>query len=352
MTMNHKNLFRLSMRFFVPLLLVGPIIIAGCGGPGADDAARIAPPRAEATEGPVRATAELSPASPRLSDRPVLTVTVDHKPDSSVELLPIGDELGDFRVVEISESLPSVEKGDDRIAYKIVLEPMKTGDLEIWPVELAFTNFAKGADSRRQTLAVGPLRVKVDSLVTAKSPKLAEVRPSVGPIELPFSYIVWFAATAGTVVIILIGVGFWKSYQARQKIKAQRPLTPRELAARELRELASSHLAERDVKLFYVGLTGVVRRFIERTTGIRAPEQTTEEFLREVSQRQTFESNENRRLKNFLEAADMVKFAAYRPLEGDVDSSIKKAKVFVGLGDEPDAIEETNETQAKEADRC
>ena len=36
--------------------------------------------------------------------------------------------------------------------------------------------------------------------------------------------------------------------------------------------------------LYYMELTAVVRRYIERTTGVRAPEQTTEEFLHEVGE--------------------------------------------------------------------
>jgi len=47
-------------------------------------------------------------------------------------------------------------------------------------------------------------------------------------------------------------------------------------------KLAASGLMETDVKVYFVELTAIVRRYIERTTGIRAPEQTTEEFLCEI----------------------------------------------------------------------
>ena len=82
---------------------------------------------------------------------------------------------------------------------------------------------------------------------------------------------------------------------------------------------------------FYVELTAVVRRYIERTTGIRAPEQTTEEFLREISQANTFNRDTNERLRNFLESADLVKFAAFRPRHEDVEESFSRAKIFIGL---------------------
>ena len=49
----------------------------------------------------------------------------------------------------------------------------------------------------------------------------------------------------------------------------------RRVGAEELHQLSHSGLADSDVKRFYVELTAIVRRYIERTTGIRAPEQTT-----------------------------------------------------------------------------
>ena len=74
-----------------------------------------------------------------------------------------------------------------------------------------------------------------------------------------------------------------------------------------------------------------VAEAIERTTGIRAPEQTTEEFLREISQANTFNRDTNERLRNFLESADLVKFAAFRPRQDDVEESFSRAKIFIGL---------------------
>jgi hypothetical protein len=36
-------------------------------------------------------------------------------------------------------------------------------------------------------------------------------------------------------------------------------------------------------------------------------------------------------LKDFLESADLVKFAAHQPMFSDVEESFRRAKVFVGL---------------------
>ena len=92
-----------------------------------------------------------------------------------------------------------------------------------------------------------------------------------------------------------------------------------------------------DVKLFYVELTAIVRRYIERTTGVHAPEQTTQEFLQEISRRKDFPAEQSRRLRSFLEAADLVKFAAYQPRDEDVEESFRRASAFVGGADREEA---------------
>ena len=77
-------------------------------------------------------------------------------------------------------------------------------------------------------------------------------------------------------------------------------------------------------------MSGIVRRFIENASGVRAPEQTTEEFLREISgTAELFDDLAQQRLKRFLESADLVKFAAFQPAENDVADAYRRAERFV-----------------------
>jgi hypothetical protein len=111
----------------------------------------------------------------------------------------------------------------------------------------------------------------------------------------------------------------------------EQKLTPQEIAFLEFKKLLESGWIDIDIKLFYTELTGIVRRFIEGTTGIRAPEQTTEEFLWEIKDSQDFAQEDRTKLKAFLESADLVKFAAFKPGKAEIEESFQRAKVFVGL---------------------
>ena len=105
--------------------------------------------------------------------------------------------------------------------------------------------------------------------------------------------------------------------------------SPREIAVAALRELEQSNLASANVKEYYVELTGIVRRYLEQTSGVRAPEQTTEEFLRDIAGHEAFRGEKRERLQRFLVSADLVKFAGHRPSEDDVQEALHRARRFI-----------------------
>ena len=115
--------------------------------------------------------------------------------------------------------------------------------------------------------------------------------------------------------------------------------TPEEIAQAALAQLLAENLPARGlVKEFYLRLTGIVRQYVEDTTGIRAPEQTTEEFLRDMRSRAAFPPERSVRLAEFLEAADLVKYAGQQPEEGQIDQAIARAHEFVNLKPSPAAV--------------
>src|SRR5207237_10513289 len=109
-----------------------------------------------------------------------------------------------------------------------------------------------------------------------------------------------------------------------------RRLSPEKIAHAALAALLQEDLPGRGlIKEFYLRLTGIVRQYIEDTTGLRAPEQTTEEFLRDMSSRAAFPPDRSVRLAEFLEAADMVKYAGQQPPEDQLKEAISRSLQFV-----------------------
>ena len=147
------------------------------------------------------------------------------------------------------------------------------------------------------------------------------VRPTFATIGL---YIL-----VGLSAIALIALIVWLIRKTHEQIQI-RKMSPKERAMRELSRLLSKHLVEKHkVKDFYLELTMIVRRYIERSYGVRAPEQTTQEFLEAISSNPLFKVETVSKLKEFLESADLVKFAGYEPDVGGVDRSVDTAKDYI-----------------------
>jgi len=140
----------------------------------------------------------------------------------------------------------------------------------------------------------------------------------VGMISL--AVLVLMAVLAGLVV----GV----KYLAR-RVREHR-MSPIERAWVELDRLLRKGLPGRGrYKDFYVELTMVVRRYVQRKYGIQAPHLTTEEFFAELakSDNQTIRQLDN--LQMFLESADMVKFAGVEATPEMADSATDAARDYL-----------------------
>ncbi|OHB79840.1 MAG: hypothetical protein A2W31_18615 [Planctomycetes bacterium RBG_16_64_10] len=218
-----------------------------------------------------------------------------------VERPPFGDAVGEFVIRNFREPLPEADEGRAILRQIYTLEPTRTGKLPIDPITIRFWDHRPKGDGKEHTVETESLSVEVTSVVESAAPSLGDLQPAAGPVAVPApaSAAVWWLLGAA-VVLVVGGLAVWR----RRRELLQERLTPRDLAYREMQQLVADRLVDRDVKLFYVCLTGIVRRYIEESTGVRAPEQTTEEFLHEIGAGQIFAQQERRRPKDFLEAAD------------------------------------------------
>jgi hypothetical protein len=346
------------------------IFLAGCGTPSSTTKRETTnvPSKSSVELGPVKLTAEIEPAVARLSDNPTLTVSIEFEEGVEIDKPLFGDALGDFKILDIQEPLPKTREGREIVRQILTLEPYAAGRFTLDPIEATFRDKRPAGDGQTQSLATKPLAVEIVSAYAKEKPSLGDLREPSAPVALPWRVPIWaWAICFIALVLAVVGIILYRQ-ERKEKALLAHVLSPEEMARLELKKLAASGVMETDVKAFYVELTAIVRRFIERTTGIRAPEQTTEEFLREISKisprplgegpgvRAIVGTNFNSRthsntpispsaLKEFLESADLVKFAAHRPRREDIEESLRRAEIFLGI-DSRAAETETKEVLA------
>ena len=135
-----------------------------------------------------------------------------------------------------------------------------------------------------------------------------------------------FAALAGLAALVAILFGLTR---LSRRVREYR-MSPVERAIAELQRLLGRNLPSRGLfKEFYIELTMVVRRYIERTHSIRAPEQTTQEFLSAAASHPTFTPEVLAQLRTFLESADLVKFAGQEANTLMTDDATAKARAYI-----------------------
>jgi hypothetical protein len=319
----------------VTVTLTALLLLAGCSSSGnKDDASDISTNAIEgsAEKGPVKLHVRVSPREPRLSDLVEMDVTVEAQPEVDIKPPAFGQAVGDFLIRDYSERpAPAGTQNVRRFHYQ--LEPVHAGKHLIRSVSIEFVDKRPSSENRGEAVLIEtePIEVNVTSELGDETPSLTNLEPMLPPQPLPRSpWTGWLGVCV--LVVVLIGVWLGMRCKRRKREILPRRQTPEEIAHAALAALLSENLPARGLlKEFYLRLTGIVRQYIEDTTGIRAPEQTTEEFLRDMHSREAFPADRSVRLAEFLEAADMVKYAGQQPGSGQIDEAILRAREFVAM---------------------
>ena len=278
------------------------------------------------------AAADLIPESPRLGEDAELKITVT-LPAGAEAVPPLfGESYGAMKAAAVKADPPSVSEGKLVSVFHVTLRPEESGDLFLPPIPI----HCRAADGSPIPLLIPAGSATVTSQFDPENASLDEL----GDPAPPISRFPWLWLAAGILFGLAAALLLFTLLLRRRRKMLPQELSPRQRALRRLAVLKNSGLAGRDLAEYYVHLTGIVRLFIEELTGIRAPEQTTEEFLHHIKtdSRGHFLPEAQKELASFLEAADLVKFAKFRPASEDVEQGYRHAERFVSTYQPPEEL--------------
>jgi len=287
--------------------------------------------------GPALVTLKIDKKEISIAERINLTISVDIEEDYEVELPAFGDKLEQFGIVDYRNTQPELTDNNRKlISRSFVLEPFLSGDYIISPMKVLFVKKDK-KETDKHYVETPEVLIKVKSLLPddAKGLKLNEIIP---PLPYPRSYTVWILTGAGILLSVLIAGGiFYNKQRLTGREASEIRLKAHEIAYNELKALVDEDLIEKgDIKQFYLRLSAIVRRYIENRFGLKAPEQTTEEFLLGLENAQDFPAKYKPLLKDFLKHCDLVKFARFQPGNEDIQKSFDSCKAFIHGTEEQD----------------
>jgi hypothetical protein len=265
-----------------------------------------------------------------IAERLNLKITVVVDEDYEVKLPGFGEKLEQFGIVDYRGTQPRLtEDNRKEISRSYVLEPFLSGEYIIPSMQVTFW---KGGveETGAHRIETPEVTVAVRSVLPEdmQEAKLNEINP---PVSFPRSYALWIWLGVGLAVItaIVVIVIIVQRRKKGEEVRIQR-VPAHELAYEALRRLVSEDLVkEGEIKVFYQRLSGIVRHYIENRFGLRAPEQTTEEFLTGLEAAQEFPDRYKPLLKTFLTHCDLVKFAEYQPQAKDIQKTFDSCKAFI-----------------------
>jgi hypothetical protein len=245
--------------------------------------------------------------------------------DWSVSFPDIPDTLGGFTVTGRGTEERRLDRDRTLASTRTyTLEPFLPGEYTIPRLEAAF---GERGGAYPFSLVSEEITVQVVSVLP---PQLGEqdIGEIAGPLGLPGRPAAWLGLAAAVLVFGSAAVLVLRRRRGRGA-GAGKPRPPWEQAMEELDALLARNLAgqERYDEL-YTALSDLTRRYIERRFGVRAPEQTTEEFLARVRDTGTL-AGYRPLLQDFLSHCDLVKFARYRPGEEEVQETVDACRRFL-----------------------
>lgn len=143
----------------------------------------------------------------------------------------------------------------------------------------------------------------------------SDIRDIKPPIEIPTGWEwLWWSLAALAIVVIAVIVWFWWRKGRAQVVFV--PPVPAHVRAKQKLDEALALIKQ--PKPFVIAVSDTARAYLEERFDFRAPERTTEEFLRELSGTNLLAKEQKESLGNFLESCDLVKFAKYEPQETEL----------------------------------
>ena len=281
--------------------------------------------------GPVTAVVRLEPETPVIGD--AMTLEIEVLAEEGVEVLmpEFGEALERFSIIDFVPREGLEPDGRTRFSQRYTLQSPRSGEHTLPAILIEFVDRRPGHDPAPEgldayELLTDPIGFDVASVVQGGgdlelSPPMGALPARDGVVPSPW---LW----AGGLLLILLAVaacGAWLRLRSRA---AER--SAYELARSELDALLAGPRPSGDrIDDFFVGLSGIMRRYLERRFQLRSPELTTERFLEVVSDSPDLSEAHQVLLRDFLSQSDLVKFAHVIPDAKAISHAVDAVSSFI-----------------------
>lgn len=221
------------------------------------------------------------------------------------------DSLKNIDVISISDPLAEENKTGKTIKYLCVLSRFDSAEVTIPPIKIEYRT---KTDSTLKVALSNPVKINIHRINVSMQEEIKDIKP---PIRLfNYLYFIWIGIA---LLILIIGYFIYRKYfkNIPEPVikKMEEKLLSHQLALRKLDQLEKEELWQKGfVKDYHSRITEIIREYFEKQFSLPALERTTTDSLnllgRHPQGKKVLDIT-----SQFLNNADLVKFAKYTPLE-------------------------------------
>lgn len=221
------------------------------------------------------------------------------------------DSLKNIDVVNISGPVVTENGSAKIIKYETILTRFDSSQVTIPPIKIEYR--VKG-DTTLKSVLSNPVTFNVSTLKVSMQEDIKDIKP---PVRL-FNYL-WLIIIGIALLLLAIGYFVYRKYfknKPQEVIKTKEvKISTHQLALRKLDELEHKQLWQNGfVKEYHTKITDIIREYFEKQFGLPALELTTTESL-DLLKKHPQGAKVLDITEQFLNNADLVKFAKFTPLE-------------------------------------
>ncbi|HEX9740427.1 MAG TPA: hypothetical protein VGA29_06595 [Ignavibacteriaceae bacterium] len=250
-----------------------------------------------------------------------LTIKVKYDEGITVSNPLIKDNFKDIEVIKVEEPVLLEENGKQIVEFKYIVSVYDSTDISISGIPVGYKT---GNDTLLQTVNTNPVYFTVHTVPVKPEEEIKDVKE---PIKIPLD---WKTVLLYLLIIIAIaGLAYflYKRYKKKhegEEIKQTEPRIPSYITAlNSLHQLEEEKLWQKGkVKEYHSKITEIIRRYFEDRFYLPALELTTSEAMIRLKER--YDTAEILQATDeFLNNADLVKFAKYNPVP-DLNAEMMK----------------------------
>lgn len=251
------------------------------------------------------------------------TIEITHDQNLKVYKPSLGELVKDIDVIRGEEPVVEENKGNKKIIYHYIVSKYDSADVNIPSIPITYH---LGNDSTAYQVFTNPVQFTVRTIPVVQAADIKDVKP---PIVIPMDILSILLMLLVILVIILLAIYYYRKNQKKKLRLSQRKkvyiIPPHVKALTELHELEEKKLWQQGlIKEYHTGVTEIIRRYFEDRFKISALESSTTEIMEQLT-RVILPENIYKTVTEFLNNADLVKFAKYKPLPSVNEEMMRQA---------------------------